>query len=163
AVKDLEPFVARYKIASYELTWPALIEACARTGKALILSTGMATPDEIGAAVNTLRRAHHYPVGWSDHSANPGVIQRAIHRWGASVIEFHLDLDGTGDEFKTGHCWLPDAIARVIAEARAGLKSDGDGVKQPMPAERADRDWRADPSDGLRPLKALRANWTPGR
>lgn len=195
AVKDLEPFVVRYKIASYELTWPALIEACARTGKPLILSTGMATPDEIGAAVttfrrssgrdltllhcvsgyphpcedanlaaiHTLRRAHHYPVGWSDHSANPGVIQRAIHRWGASVVEFHLDLDGTGDEFKTGHCWLPDAIARVIAEARAGLKADGDGVKQPMPAERADRDWRADPGDGLRPFKALRANWTPGR
>lgn len=195
AVRELRPFVARYKIASYELTWPALIEACARTAKPLILSTGMATLDEIAqavttfrrssgrdltllhcvsgyphpcedanlAAIKTLRSAHHYPVGWSDHSANPGVIQRAIHRWGASVIEFHLDLDGTGDEFKTGHCWLPDAIARVIAEIRAGFKADGDGIKQPMPAELADREWRADPSDGLRPFKSLRDSWTPER
>ncbi len=195
AVKDLMPFVERYKIASYELTWPALIEACARTGKPLILSTGMATPDEIAtavmtfrrsggrdltllhcvsgyphpcedanlAAIETLRRAHHYPVGWSDHSARPGVIQRAVHRWGANVVEFHLDLDGKGDEFKTGHCWLPDAIERVIAEVRDGLRADGDGVKQPMPAEAADREWRADPSDGLRPFKAVRANWMPAR
>src|SRR4030042_3740001 len=32
--------------------------------------------------------------GWSDHSVNPGVIYRAIHRWGAEMIEFHLDLVG---------------------------------------------------------------------
>jgi len=195
AVEDLRPFVKRYKIASYELTWPALTEACAKTGKPLILSTGMAMPEEIAAAVatfrraggkdltllhcvsgyphpcedanlaaiETLRRENHCPVGWSDHSARPGVIQRAIHRWGADVVEFHLDLDGSGDEFKTGHCWLPEAIGRVIAEIRDGLRADGTGVKRPMPAEIADRDWRADPSDGLRPLKALRATWMPGR
>lgn len=195
AVEDLRPFVKRYKIASYELTWPALTEACAKTGKPLILSTGMAIPEEIAAAVatfrraggkdltllhcvsgyphpcedanlaaiETLRRENHCPVGWSDHSALPGVIQRAIHRWGAGVVEFHLDLDGSGDEFKTGHCWLPEAIGRVIAEIRDGLRADGTGIKRPMPAEIADRDWRADPSDGLRPLKALRATWMPAR
>jgi sialic acid synthase SpsE len=195
AVKDLLPYVSHYKIASYELTWPALIEACAKTGKPLILSTGMATSDEIAAAVatfqraggkdltllhcvsgyphpcedanlaaiETLRRAHHCPIGWSDHSARAGVVHRAINRWGASVVEFHLDLDGTGDEFKTGHCWLPEPIARVIAEIRDGLRADGTGIKRPMPAEINDRDWRADPSDGLRPFKALRANWMPTR
>jgi len=77
------------------------------------------------------------------------------------MVEFHLDLDGTGDEFKTGHCWLPDAIARVIAEVRDGLRADGNGIKAPMPAEIGDRDWRADPSDGLRPFKKLRAGWMP--
>jgi len=195
AVEELRPFVSRYKIASYELTWPALIAACARTGKPLILSTGMATQDEIGAAVATfgaaggqdltllhcvsgyphpcedanlaaidsLRRDNHCPVGWSDHSARAGIIHRAIHRWGASVVEFHLDLDGTGDEFKTGHCWLPDAIERVIAEVRDGLRADGNGVKAPMPAEIADREWRADPGDGLRPFKKLRAHWMPAQ
>jgi sialic acid synthase SpsE len=193
AVEDLKPYVSHYKIASYELTWPALIEACAKTKKPLILSTGMATSDEIAAAVTgyrrsggrdltllhcvsgyphpcedanlaaieTLRRAHHYPVGWSDHSARPGIIHRAIHRWDAKVVEFHLDLDGQGDEFKTGHCWLPEPIARVIAEVRDGLRADGDGIKAPMPAEIADRDWRADPSDGLRPFKKIRAGWMP--
>lgn len=195
AVEELRPYVARYKIASYELTWPALIAACAKTGKPLILSTGMANADEIAAAVatfrnaggtdltllhcvsgyphpvedanlaaiETLRRAHQCPIGWSDHSARPGVVQRAIHRWGATVVEFHLDLDGTGDEFKTGHCWLPEPIERVIAEVRESLYADGNGIKAPMPAEIADRDWRADPSDGLRPFKSVRANWTPAR
>ncbi len=195
AVKDLEPYVDRYKIASYELTWPALIEACATTGKPLILSTGMATADEIAdavatfrdahgteltllhcvsgyptpcedanlAAIDTLRRSHACPVGWSDHSARPGVIHRAVHRWGATVVEFHLDLDGQGDEFKTGHCWLPDPIERVISEVRDSLRADGNGIKVPMPAELKDREWRADPSDGLRPFKAVRANWIPAR
>jgi hypothetical protein len=23
-------------------------------------------------------------------------------------IELHLDLDGTGEEYHTGHCWLPE-------------------------------------------------------
>lgn len=191
AVTELAPFVSYYKIASYELTWPALIEACARTRKPLILSTGMATSDEIAAgvatfhaaggkeltllhcvsgyptpcedanlaAIETLRRDHGCPVGWSDHSARAGVVHRAIHRWGATMVEFHLDLDGQGDEFKTGHCWLPEAAARMIAEVHDGLQADGDGVKAPMPAEIADRDWRADPSDGLRPFKAVRATW----
>ena len=195
AVEELRPFVSRYKIASYELTWPALIAACAGTGKPLILSTGMASTDEIAAAVetfrgaggrhltllhcvsgyphpceeanlaaiDTLRRDHRYPVGWSDHSATPGVIQRAVHRWGAIMVEFHLDLDGTGDEFKTGHCWLPGPIERVISEIRDGLRADGNGIKAPTPAEIADRPWRADPSDGLRPFKQLRANWKPAR
>ena len=38
---------------------------------------------------------------------------------------------------------------------------DGNGVKQPAPAELPDRDWRADPSDGLRPLKGLRRSLLP--
>lgn len=195
AVEELKPYVSHYKIASYELTWPTLIEACAKTGKPLILSTGMATSEEIRsavasfrrvngrdltllhcvsgyphpceeanlAAIETLRRDHNCPIGWSDHSALPGVIHRAIHRWDAKVVEFHLDLDGQGDEFKTGHCWLPEPIARVIAEVRDGLRADGTGIKAPMPAEIADREWRADPSDGLRPFKKLRADWMPAR
>ncbi len=50
-----------------------------------------------------------------------------------------------------------------MAEVREGLRADGTGVKAPMPAEIADRDWRADPSDGLRPFKSLRATWMPAR
>ena len=83
-------------------------------------------------------------------------MQRAIHRWGATVIEFHLDLDGKGEEFATGHCWLPEQIAAVIQDVGKGLQADGDGVKVPVPSELYDRDWRADPSDGLRPLLAIR-------
>ena len=191
AVDQLVPHVDFLKVGSYELTWPPLLDACAKSGKPVVLSTGMARLDEIAEAVGVLRSAgcseltllhtvSGYPtpidqcnlgaieslreafgckVGWSDHSVSPGIIQRAVSRWDASMVEFHLDLDGTGDEFKTGHCWLPGQIAPVIAAVRDGESADGDGEKVPAPSELTDRDWRADPSDGLRPMLALREHW----
>jgi N-acetylneuraminate synthase len=195
AVKELEPFVAFYKIASYELLWHGLLEACAATGKPVIISTGMATMPEIKAAVATLKRARcrditalhcvsaypappeeanlsaiaairtdaQVPAGWSDHTRSPAVIERAVHRWGASAVEFHLDLDGKGAEYEAGHCWLPQEIAPVIARIREGERADGGGFKEPVAAELSDREWRADPSDGLRPLRHVRASWEPAR
>jgi len=191
AVAALEPHVAFFKIASYELLWTGLLEACAATGKPVILSTGMATMEEIRHAVAALARAgavdvtllhcvSAYPTppreanlsaiaaireatgcktGWSDHSRAPAVIERAVHRWGAAAVEFHLDLDGTGAEYASGHCWLPGEIAPVIARIRLAETADGTGFKEPAPSELADRDWRADPADGLRPLRHLRGTW----
>ena len=120
--------------------------------------SGYPTPktDANLSAIATLRDAFDVPVGWSDHSRDPGVVLRAVHRWQASMVEFHLDLEGDGPEYAAGHCWLPDEIAPVIAACADLSVADGDGVKAPQAAERSDRDWRADPSDGLRPLKALR-------
>src|SRR5215471_9659248 len=109
AVEELRPFVAFYKIASYELLVADLLKACAHTGKPVVLSTGMATMDEIKSAVQTLkdagapdvmllhcvsayptppeeanlsaiasiRDATGCPVGWSDHTRRPAVIERA--------------------------------------------------------------------------------------
>jgi len=191
AVAELYPYVDFYKIASYELMVAPLLEACARTGKPVVLSTGMATMDEIVTAARTLGNAgardvtllhcvSAYPtpaaeanlsaiaairdatgctVGWSDHTRRPAVIERAVHHWNASVVEFHLDLDGEGAEYAAGHCWLPDEIAPVIARVRESEIADGTGFKGPQPAEIDDRDWRADPSDGMRPLKHIRAEW----
>lgn len=188
AVDALVPHVDFLKIASYELLWTDLLRRCACTGKPIVLATGMATLDEITAAVGTLRasgcrdltvlhcvsgypapvaecnlaaipllaRACDCRAGWSDHSASPAVIFRAVHRWSSSMIEYHLDLDGTGAEFATGHCWLPDAMREVIATVRAGEAADGSGEKKPAASERRDRDWRADPIDGLRPLRRTR-------
>ncbi|MDP4744955.1 MAG: N-acetylneuraminate synthase family protein [Porticoccaceae bacterium] len=193
AVSELEPYVDFYKIASYELLWDDLILACARTGKPLILSTGMATLHEIQhavtlardvgcknltllhcisgypappqecnlAAIDTLRVACDCPVGWSDHSVSHAVVQRAVQHWGAVVVELHLDLEGEGEEFATGHCWLPAQIHDVIEAIKVGCSADGNGEKQPALSELSDRDWRADPSDGLRPLKRVRSDWEP--
>ena len=113
------------------------------------------------AAIETIRKATGCEVGWSDHTVEPVVMYRAIHRWGAKVIEFHLDLDGKGVEYEAGHCWLPDQIGAVIREVEKGLEADGSGVKEPVPSELPDRMWRADPSDGLRPLKQIRNDFNP--
>jgi sialic acid synthase SpsE len=193
AVKELEPYVDFYKIASYELLWDDMLAACASTGKPVIISTGMATMDEINhavevlkknnckdltllhctsayptpyeeanlAAIETIRLATGCEVGWSDHTVEPAVINRAIYHWGAQVIEFHLDLDGKGDEYEAGHCWLPEQITMLIDDANKGFKADGTGIKEPVASEISDRAWRADPSDGLRPFKSIRNSFNP--
>jgi hypothetical protein len=51
---------------------------------------------------------------------------------------------------------LPQQIKKVIYDTRISEKADGSGVKEPVPSEIPDRDWRADPEDGLRPLKSKR-------
>lgn len=188
AVDILEPYVDFLKISSYELLWDGLLASCAQTGKPVILSTGMATLEEVDhavsclkengcesltilhcvsaypvkgrecnlAAIETLRQRYNLPIGWSDHSVSPAVINRAVHHWGASLIEFHLDLDKTGEEFSAGHCWLPEQMKMVIAGVNDALEADGDGIKKPSPSEATDREWRADPTDGLRPRIPLR-------
>ncbi len=57
AVAELLPYVDFYKIASYELLVTPLLEACAATQKPIVLSTGMATMEEIVTAAETLKRA----------------------------------------------------------------------------------------------------------
>ena len=53
----VDPHVKRHKVASYELNHVALLEAAARTGKPLIVSTGAAAPEDISFGLETLRDA----------------------------------------------------------------------------------------------------------
>lgn len=189
AVEILRPYVDFFKIASYDILRLDLVRACAKTGKPLVMSTGMATLEEIDravegsraapkltllhcvsayptplgdcnlSAIGTLRRRYGVAVGLSDHSVNAGVILRSVLRWQADLIEFHFDLDDTGNEYTSKHCWKPDQIAGVIRALGDGEIADGTGVKEPEPSELPDREWRADPSDGLRPLKSMREKW----
>lgn len=195
AVEELTPYVDFFKIASYELLWHDLFRECAGTGLPLVFSTGMATYEEIQAALGSfqesegqettiLRCTSSYPtpaqeanlssidelrsrlrvdfpernlaIGWSDHTVSPGVLYRAVFQYHVPFIEFHIDLDGMGEEYSAGHCWLPTQIQKVISGIQTGLSAGGDGSIEPVSAEIEDRDWRADPSDGLRPLRELR-------
>ncbi len=113
------------------------------------------------AAIETIRAATGARTGWSDHSVSPAVINRAAHHWRAEMIEFHLDLDGAGAEYSAGHCWLPKQIGPVIEGIHHGVAADGTGEKKPVEAEIEDRSWRADPADGLRPMRSIRSTWTP--
>ncbi len=189
AVETLADQVDFFKVASYEILWHELLRACAATGKPLVLSTGMATEDEIAravdavdgaltllhcvsgyptppeqanlAAIQTLRERFDCPVGWSDHTGVEAVVAQAVLRWDASDVELHVDLDGAG--FEAGeHNWTPTRIRSLRdVVARADLivdpAIDGDGRKVPQPIELPDVPWRADPSDGLRPLRKTRA------
>lgn len=122
--------------------------------------SGYPTPPEQAnlKAIKTLKDQFNCSVGWSDHTVNPGVLYRAVYKWNAELVEFHLDLEGTGEEYKTGHCWLPNEIKPVISQITKGFEADGNGEKNPAPSEMPDRDWRADPADGLRPLMNIRKN-----
>ena len=198
AVDELEPYVDFFKIASYELLWHDLFRKVASTGKPLVFSAGMATFEEVEAAIKVLTgqstrditilhctSAYPTPVeeanlrtidtlrdrlapyqdsldisiGYSDHTVSPAVILRAVNRYRATLVEFHLDLDGKGEEYEAGHCWLPDEIAPVIRWVKEGSQADGSGEIEPSEAELPDREWRADPGDGLRPLKDIRRTY----
>lgn len=124
------------------------------------------------AAIGTLREmmaanfAPDWPevsfkAGWSDHSVSAGVIGRALRHWAADAVEFHFDLEGKGAEFGGGHCWLPETIEPVIAGGFAPVspECDGTGRVAPPPEDLAERAWRADPSDGLRPTLPVRREW----
>lgn len=94
-------------------------------------------------------------VGYSDHSVKAGVIQRAIHRWGAQVVEFHLDLDDKeGDEYIEKHCWTVSQMQPVIQQVNDGLAADGGWRYDPT--QNSERHFRADPDDGLRPMRYMR-------
>ena len=196
AVDILEPHVDFFKIASYELLWTDLLEKCTRTGKPVMLSTGMATEEEIQSAysicakegvadltifhcnssyptplnevnlqvIDRLRRVFNQSnpqpkIGWSDHSRNPAVIQRAVHHYNVDTVEFHLDLDTKGEEYSAGHCWLPVEMELVIQQIKMAEKADGSGLVEYSNAEAPEREWRADPLDGLRPFTKLRTHF----
>jgi N-acetylneuraminate synthase len=142
--------------------------------------SGYPTPPEQAnlAAIETLGERFGVPVGWSDHTRSELVVRRAVTRWHACDVEVHIDLDGGGREAGE-HNWEPWRLGALIASLRSNAPSDGraenvtsieadaaelqamqidgDGIKHPMPVELPDIPWRADPADGLRPLRTLRA------
>lgn len=109
-----------YKIASREAGDVALVEAAAKTGKPIIISTGTATEDDLGASINaalkhtssiallycvsdypakiidlsqieTLRYRYGLPVGFSDHTIGIDAAIEAV-KAGACIIEKHMTL-----------------------------------------------------------------------
>jgi sialic acid synthase SpsE len=114
-----------YKLASFHVTNLELIEAIVKTGKPLLMSTGMSTWEEVGAAVEVVRNytenfvvlqcTSSYPADFADLniSAIPEISKRfdclvgysghergvgiapGTVALGACVIERHFTLDRT--------------------------------------------------------------------
>ncbi len=121
------------------------------------------------SVINTLRskfsdylEGKKIEFGWSDHTVSSSVILSSVLKYNSKMIEFHIDLEGKGYEFESGHCWLPNQIKSVIDILKETHSADGDPKIKPSPSELIERKWRADPSDGLRPLLETRAKLIKG-
>lgn len=113
-------------------------------------------------AIDGMQKFCGQPIGWSDHSRSFIVVERAVWRWKATTVELHIDLDDLRGAESTGHVWNITAAEKLLENFRKWPippdierehPSDGHGRKEPMPCEEKERNWRADPEDGLRPLR----------
>ncbi len=172
AVERLESLAAPiYKIASFELGDLELITAAARTGKPVVMSTGMATDAEVAEAAATARAAgaagvvilhcvSGYPtppeqanlrrlealarfgtVGLSDHSPGAAVAIAAVAR-GACMIEKHLTLARADGGPDAGFSLEPQEMAEVVRGCRAAWAALGDGSARRPPSEDTSRPFR---------------------
>lgn len=155
--------VPAFKVGSGELTnLPFLVNLAAR-GRPLIVSTGMATMDEVADAVqavggtplallhcvssypapaaeaqlralDVLVEAFGVPVGWSHHCLEDDVAIAAVAR-GACIVEAHLTLDRTLPGPDHAMSIEPDDLGALISRIRLVESALGDGVKRPQPSE----------------------------
>lgn len=141
--------VSRYKIPSGEVTNLPYIEHIARTGKPVILSSGMSSWKELDEAVNTIRKYHdhltvlqctsEYPCPYERVGLN--VILEMKERYGipvglsdhtltnyasfasvtmgASVIEKHFTLSRRMYGSDAKHSLEPEDMADLVAGIRA--------------------------------------------
>lgn len=85
-------------------------------------------------AMQTMRQAFGYPVGYSDHTLGTAVALAAA-ALGASVIEKHFTLDRRlpGPDHKAS--LEPHELTTLVADIRTISKSLGDGRKRRQPSE----------------------------
>ncbi len=163
---DLEGLgVVAFKTGSGELTNLPLLEHLAAKGRPLIVSTGMATLDEVDAAVTIVRRhgapvallhcvsAYPAPPEESNLRAmdslrerfrcpvgfsdhTPGLtVALAAIALGASILEKHFTVDRSLPGPDHRASLDPGELAALIAAVRQVEAALGDGQKRPMPAE----------------------------
>jgi N-acetylneuraminate synthase len=153
-----------YKIPSASLTDHGLLGYTRKTGRPLIVSTGMSTMDEIKAGVavvgtdnliithctstypcepdelnlrmiQTLRNEFGCPIGYSGHEV--GLIPPGIAvALGACMVERHLTLDRAMWGTDQAASVEPAGFARLVMYVRVAEASLGDGVKRVYDSER---------------------------
>jgi N-acetylneuraminate synthase len=159
SVDFLEQFsVPVYKIASASLTDDNLLRHVRKTGKPVILSTGMSTYAEIDHAVEVLDKkdlilmhatstypanydelnlraipvmAARYgvPVGYSGHETGiPSSVCAAA--LGACSVERHITTDRASWGSDQAASLEPNGISRLVRDIRLWEQSRGDGIKR---------------------------------
>jgi N-acetylneuraminate synthase len=164
-LRDLDP--PAYKIASFELVDLPLIEHVARLGRPMILSTGMATHDEVIAAVRTCRDAGNdaiallrcvsaYPASAADmHLGSLSVLRElgvvlglsdhtrdstaaiAATALGARIVEKHFTLDRSLGGPDSFFSLEPDEFRALVGAIRATEQAVRGPRFGPAPDERA--------------------------
>jgi N-acetylneuraminate synthase len=147
-----------YKIASASLTDDHLLRHIRKTGKPIILSTGMSTYAEIDHAVDvlgkhdlilmhatstypanynelnlraipTMAARYGVPIGYSGHETGiPTSVCAAA--LGACSVERHITLDRAGWGSDQAASLEPNGITRLVRDIRLWEQSKGDGIKQ---------------------------------
>jgi len=159
SVDFLEPFhLPVHKIASASLTDDSLLRHIRRTGKPIILSTGMSTYAEIDHAVEVLgkenlilmhatstypanydelnlraipvmARRYGVPVGYSGHETGiPTSVCAAA--LGACCVERHITLDRASWGSDQAASLEPNGINRLVRDIRLWEQARGDGIKR---------------------------------
>lgn len=153
-----------YKVASASVTDLELLSVLKKTGKPIILSTGMSTLDQVDAAINVLGRerlllAHTtstypcpteelnlkmittlreryagIPIGYSGHEVGLSTSWAAV-ALGATFIERHITLDrAMWGSDQAASVELP-GMMRLVSNIRDIEVALGDGVKRVYPGE----------------------------
>jgi sialic acid synthase SpsE len=155
-----------FKVASACLTDDDLLVAMRETGRSVILSTGMSTPEQIRHAVellgseqivllhatstypapadqlnlrmiNTLNSEYpNVPIGYSGHEVGLQTTLCAV-ALGACMVERHITLDRSMWGSDQSASVEPEGMRRLVRDIRVIEESLGDGVKQVYPAEEA--------------------------
>ncbi|HSK31974.1 MAG TPA: N-acetylneuraminate synthase family protein [Propionicimonas sp.] len=155
-----------FKVASACLTDDLLLRAMRATGKTVILSTGMSTPDQIRHAVEVLGSRNiilchatstypappeqlnlrmietlaaeypNVPVGYSGHEVGLQTTLCAV-ALGAVLVERHITLDRAMWGSDQSASVEPEGMRRLVRDIRVLEASLGDGVKQVYPGELA--------------------------
>jgi len=159
-----------FKIASFEIVDTPLIRRAARSGKPLIISTGMASLGEIQAAINAaaktpvallhcvsgyptpademnlktiphLAEAFGVPTGLSDHSLGVAVPVAAA-ALGATIIEKHLTLSRADGGVDHAFSLEPAEFKMMADAARTAWVALGRVHYEPEPSEVGGREYR---------------------
>ena len=160
-IEQFDPPV--HKICSAALTDAFLLRHLRKTGKPLILSTGMSTMEQIRAAVEnlgteqlivahststypcppeelnlnmiaTLRSQFPCPIGYSGHEVGLPTTVVAVGL-GACYLERHITLDRAMWGSDQAASVEPGGLERLVRYVRVVERSMGDGIKRVYPSE----------------------------
>ncbi|MBP7633753.1 N-acetylneuraminate synthase family protein [Candidatus Ozemobacteraceae bacterium] len=138
AVEELETAgVEAYKIASFEITHLPLIERVARTGKPLILSTGMANLEDIEVALQTFRQAGGRDVALLHCAIAYPPAYENLHLRAMDTLRQAFQMPIGFSDHTMGYITDVAAVARgaCIIEKHYTLNRNQDGPDHPFSLE----------------------------